>query len=378
MSIEQLLNTLCPNGMNFRKLKDVVDYEQPSKYIVDSTNYDNRYSTPVLTAGQTFILGYTNEVFGIYSATKDNPVIIFDDFTTARQWVDFNFKVKSSAMKILKSKDENIALNRYLFFVMQTIKYVPDSNTHSRQWIDKYSKIKIPVPPLSIQQEIVRVLDNFSELTAKLTAELQAEMQVRKSQYEYYRNQLLIFSDVDNSDSRSHNKVEWKKLGDICKIKNGSDYKNLSIGDIPVYGTGGVISYVNTFSYDKPSVLIPRKGSIEKLYYVDTPFWNVDTIFYTIIKGDIIIPKFLFYYLQMCHLEQLNTAGGVPSLTQTVLNKILIPIPSLPEQARIVSILDRFDKLCNDLSEGLPAEIAARQKQYEYYRDKLLTFKEKI
>ena len=134
------------------------------------------------------------------------------------------------------------------------------------------------------------------------------------------------------------------------------------------------MTYVDTFAYDKPSVLIPRKGSVDKLYYVDVPFWNVDTIFYTDIFAQLIIPKYLFYYLQREHLEQYNTAGGVPSLTQTVLNGVKILLPSLQEQERIVSILDRFDTLCADITSGLPAEIEARQKQYEYYRDKLLTF----
>jgi len=137
------------------------------------------------------------------------------------------------------------------------------------------------------------------------------------------------------------------------------------------------MTYVDTFAYDKPSVLIPRKGSIDKLYYVDTPFWTVDTIFYTEIYTDLTVPKYVYYYLQMVHLEDMNTAGGVPSLTQTVLNKVAFPLPPLAEQERIVAILDRFDTLCTDITSGLPAEIAARQKQYEYYRDRLLSFKEK-
>ncbi|MBR5855296.1 MAG: restriction endonuclease subunit S, partial [Paludibacteraceae bacterium] len=130
----------------------------------------------------------------------------------------------------------------------------------------------------------------------------------------------------------------------------------------------------DTAVYDKPTVLIPRKGSLSNLFYLETPFWNVDTIFYTIINNEVIIPKFLFYLLQNMHLETLNKAGGVPSLTQEILNKISIPLPPLSEQERIVSILDRFDKLCHDIREGLPAEIDLRQKQYEHYRDKLLTF----
>lgn len=166
-------------------------------------------------------------------------------------------------------------------------------------------------------------------------------------------------------------------MGEICKIKNGSDYKKFNEGNIPVYGSGGIMTYINTFTFDKPTVLIPRKGSLKNLFYVDEPFWNVDTIFYTDINVEKIIPKFLYYYLQTQHLEELNLAGGVPSLTQTVLNKVDVPVPPLSEQERIVAILDRFESLCNDITQGLPAEIEARRKQYEYYRDKLLTF-EKI
>ncbi|MEG2117885.1 MAG: restriction endonuclease subunit S, partial [Clostridia bacterium] len=181
----------------------------------------------------------------------------------------------------------------------------------------------------------------------------------------YYRDSLLTFGD----------EVEWKTLSNVLKIKNGKDYKQFNEGNIPVYGSGGIMAYIDTFVLDKPSVLIPRKGSIDKLYYIDTPFWTVDTIFYTEIYTNLVIPKFVFYYLKKEHLEQYNNAGGVPSLTQTILNRITFPVPPLAEQQRIVDILDRFDTLCNDISNGLPAEIKARQQQYEYYRDKLLTFK---
>ena len=167
--------------------------------------------------------------------------------------------------------------------------------------------------------------------------------------------------------------VEYKELKDILTIKNGRDYKNFGQGDIPVYGSGGIMTYVDRFSYNKPSVLIPRKGSIDKLYFVDTPFWNVDTIFYTEINSTIVEPKYVYYCLQKMHLEELNTAGGVPSLTQKVLNKVAIPIPPLPVQNEIVRILDNFTELTAELT----AELEARKKQYEYYRDKLLTFPER-
>ena len=164
--------------------------------------------------------------------------------------------------------------------------------------------------------------------------------------------------------------VEYKKLEDVLTIKNGRDYKQFGDGDVPVYGSGGIMTYINTAVYDKPSVLIPRKGSLDKLYYVDTPFWNVDTIFYTDIDTSLVEPKYIYYYLEGQHLERLNKAGGVPSLTQAVLNKVQLPIPPLEVQCEIVHILDNFTELTDELT----AELTARKKQYEFYRNKLLTF----
>ena len=246
----------------------------------------------------------------------------------------------------------------------------------------------VPLPPLEVQKRIVEVLDNFEKICNDLNIGLPAEIEARQKQYEFYRNFLLTFKE-DSVNSLRQDKTRQDiyrlltyvfgyinlEMGEILKIKNGSDYKKFNLGDIPVYGSGGIINYIDTYIYDKESVLIPRKGSIGNLFYVEKPFWTVDTIFYTIINKEIVIPKYLYYYLSKLNLEKLNTAGGVPSLTQAVLNKIIIPLPPLEEQQRIVEILDRFDKLCNDISEGLPAEIEARQKQYEYYREKLLSFK---
>ena len=158
--------------------------------------------------------------------------------------------------------------------------------------------------------------------------------------------------------------VEYKNLSEILTIKNGKDYKSLSSGNIPVYGSGGIMTYVDKYAYDKPSVLIPRKGSIDKLYYVDEPFWNVDTIFYTEIKEDIVEPKYVYYFLQEEHLENLYTGGGVPSLTQKVLNGVKIAVPPLQVQREIVRILDNFT--------NLTAELTARKKQYEFYFNKIM------
>ncbi|EBC1703328.1 restriction endonuclease subunit S [Salmonella enterica subsp. enterica] len=174
--------------------------------------------------------------------------------------------------------------------------------------------------------------------------------------------------------------VEWIRLGNLVRIKNGKDHKSLGEGDFPVYGSGGVMRYADTYAYDKPSVLIPRKGSLGNLFFVDVPFWTVDTIFYTIIDETKIWPKYLYYFLTTVGLGNMNQAGGVPSQTQSVLNELKIPIPcpsnpekSLAIQSEIVRILDKFTALTAELT----AELTARKKQYNYYRDQLLSFEGK-
>lgn len=152
-------------------LADVFEYIQPSKYIVKNTEYNDDFKIPVLTAGKTFILGYTNETDGIYT---DVPVVIFDDFTTDMQYVDFDFKVKSSAMKILKIKKEYDIL--FMFYTMRTLNY--KVGAHERQWISKYSKLEIDVPPLYAQKQMARIFDEFRkelELERKLLLEYQKE-----------------------------------------------------------------------------------------------------------------------------------------------------------------------------------------------------------
>ncbi len=205
-TIERLIAELCPDGVEFKELEKVLDYEQPSKYIVKSAEYDDSFKTPVLTAGQSFILGRTNEEKGIFEASKNNPVIIFDDFTTSFHWVDFGFKVKSSAMKMIRPKPESEINFRFIYFSMRCIHYKPQN--HARHWISKYSKFKIPLPPITIQQEIVKILDTFT----KLEAELEAELEARKKQYEYYRSELLTFKERERERERERSLRNWEKL----------------------------------------------------------------------------------------------------------------------------------------------------------------------
>ena len=154
-----------PNGWAVCRLEDIIDYEQPTQYIVESTNYSDEYKTPVLTAGKSFILGYTNETTGIYNKL---PTIIFDDFTTDSRFVDFPFKVKSSAMKILQVNEQiNI---HYVAYFMGITRFVGD--THKRYWISEYSKIPIPLPPINEQNRIVQTIHEIEEHLQIITAEL--------------------------------------------------------------------------------------------------------------------------------------------------------------------------------------------------------------
>ena len=253
------------------------------------------------------------------------------------------------------------------------------------------ANIEVPLPSLEVQNRLVEVLDNFDSICSDLNIDLPAEIETRQKQYEYYRDSLLTFAETGHIMPQTDRQTDRQaiirlvqyvfgyvtvELKDVVKIKNGKDYKHLKPGVYPVYGSGGVMTTVSEFVYDKPSVLIPRKGSLGNLYYVEEPFWNVDTIFYTEVNEDMVLPKYLFYLLQNEHLEKLNNAGGVPSLTQSVLNKVKLYIPSLDEQHRIVCTLDYFKSICSKLQSNISTELEARQKQYEYYRDKLLTFKE--
>lgn len=187
-----------PDGWSSKELGKVLYYEQPTHYIVESTEYNNSYTTPVLTAGKTFIIGYTNEINGIYDAL---PVIIFDDFTTATQYVNFKFKVKSSAMKILTA-DEKYALTKFLYYMMQIIKCKHD--THKRYWIQIYSKIKIPLPSVPEQERIVAKIEElFSELDKGVEV-----LQKTKAQLKVYRQAVLKdafegFKDFDTIQNRT-------------------------------------------------------------------------------------------------------------------------------------------------------------------------------
>ena len=217
-----------------------------------------------------------------------------------------------------------------------------------------FAKILIPLPSLEQQKEIAGKLDIYTSLISRLDEEID----LRKKQFEYYRG--FFFRNLGSS----------VLLREVAKIMNGKDYKSKDLGNIPVYGSGGVMPFIDSSLYDGPSVLLPRKGSVEKIYYVDSPFWTVDTIYWTIIDSKLIMPKFLYYALLNYNLKNYALEGGIPSLTQNILYRLQIPLTTIATQQTIVEKLDTFTSLISKLQE----ERDLRQKQYEYYREKLLTF----
>lgn len=386
--LEKLIKEFCPSGVEYQKVGNAVEYEQPTKYIVTSTDYNDCEGTPVLTAGQTFILGYTNEKDGIYAASKEKPVIIFDDFTGAFKWVDFPFKVKSSAMKMLTAK-KDVAILRYIYHCMGHLDF--SSSEHKRLWIGIYSEFQIPVPPIPVQEEIVRILDSFTELTAELTAELAA----RKKQYEYYRNALLNNHTLQSNlcsiselgkwsggKTPSMERKEFWTNGTIPWISS-KDMKEPTLSDTEDHISEQAVSEASMTIYPKHCIAIVTRSGILKhtlpVSYV--PFaTTVNQDIKVLVPNERVLPRFAYHLLQTysddIRAKTKKQGGTVDSLDFQAVLSYKVPVPPKDVQERLIQVLDNFDSICSDLKIGLPAEIEARKKQYEFYRDKLLSFKE--
>lgn len=248
-------------------LEELLDYIQPTSYIVDSTEYNNAYKTPVLTAGKSFVLGYTNEKHNIFS---DLPVIIFDDFTTATQFVNFKFKVKSSAMKILIPKSYLVNL-KYVYYYMQTIRH--NSDTHKRYWISSYSKLSIKLAPLPEQSAIItKVEELFSELDSGI-----ANLNNAKNKLEIFRQAVL--KKAFEGELTSTKDIEWVTLGEVCvDVEYGTSAKSQNEGLVPVIRMGNIqngkidwndLKYssckaeINQYRLQKGDVLFNRTNSAE-------------------------------------------------------------------------------------------------------------------
>ena len=352
--LEEIRN--CP--VEWKELGEVA-FLKRGKAITSKTATDGPY--PVISGGQkpAYLHGDFNREGETITVAGSGAYAGFVMYWNEPIFVSDAFSIKPFD-RILSSK----FLYYYLLEIQGILFSLKKGSGVPHVYPKDVSRIFIPLPPLEIQEKIVQILDKLTDYVTELTSELTS----RKKQYSFYRDKLLSFEDEVYQ-------VEWKVFKDVATLKNGKDWKVLSSGEIPVYGSGGEMGeFVSDYSYDKPTVLIPRKGSISNLFYLEKAFWNVDTIYYTEIDDKQIIPKYFYYYLTTVKLEEMATNPTRPSLTQAILDKIRIPVPSLEIQSRIIQVLDNFDTVCNDLNIGLPKEIELRQKQYEYFRDKLLTF----
>jgi len=241
------------------------------------------------------------------------------------------------------------------------------------------AKIRIPIPPREIQREIVDTLDNFTKLKAELEAELNAELEARRAQHEHYRAALLNVADRHQS--------KWATISDICEISRGRvisrEYVRDNAGEYPVYSSQtvneGIFGRIGTYDYDGEYITWTTDGAnAGSVFYRNGKFSITNVCGLLKVRVKYVNTKFLTHSLAHIAKEHVSSGMGNPKLMSNVMRNIPIPIPPLAEQERVASILDRFGALMNEISAGLPAEVRARRWQYEYYRDRLLTFPEHV
>ena len=312
-------------------------------------------------------------------------------------YVPFETTINQDIKMLVVNED---ILPRYAFHVIQgkgkdiLVKTKKQGGTVDSLDFQKVLTYKVPVPSKDIQSRLVEVLDNFESICTDLNIGLPAEIEARQKQYEYYRDLLLTFAEKGNTimtdrqtELSAIKLIQYVfgyvmlPLGKVANVFRGEyiTKKNTKAGSIPVIlGGQEPAYYIDKHNHDGEIVVVARSGaSAGFVSYWNQKIFVTDGFGYEE-KSELITTKFLYYVLKNMEseLNAMKRGAGVPHISGEMLNSIELPIPLLQEQNRITDILDRFDTLCNDLSTGLPAEIEARQKQYEYYRDKLLSFKE--
>jgi len=381
--IEGLIKELAPEGVEFKSLGDVGEFIR-----------GNGLQKSDLTAqgAPAIHYGQLHTHYGIWTDTtksftdptlatklrraKPGDLIIAttseDDAAVAKAtaWIgDGEVAVSGDAYIYRHSLDP-----RYVAYFFQSDKFQGQKTRHvSGTKVRRISgtslaKIRIPVPPLEVQSEIVRILNQFTALEAELEAELEA----RRLQYEHYRTNLLLFGD----------EVKSVPLGDIAVIGTGSHDTQDAVegGDYAFYARGRDPLRLNSFDFDENAIITAGDGvGVGKVFHFATGKYALHQRAYRVVPHDDVDARYVYHYLVSDfgrYLEQTSVHASVTSLRRPMFLSYPVPVPPLAEQRRIASALDKFDALVNDLSVGLPAELAARRKQYEYYRDRLLTFEE--
>ena len=400
--LEQLIKELCPNGVKYVAIKDYFTRLKGTPITagkmkeIDSPDGEIR----IFAGGKTVINAHEKDSPNA-NITRVPAVLV-----QSRGVIDFIYYEKPFTFKneMWAYTAENKITVKYLYYFLQNntqhfrdsasgMGSLPQISLHVTE------DFKIPVPPLEVQAEIVKILDEYSTSVTALQQELEKELTARKKQYEYYRDFLLDF-DVHEGGT---NECEWRTIKEIFDIRNGytpskSNVEYWENGIIPwfrmddIRENGRILSnsiqhiarkgVKKSGIFPANSLIMSTTATIGEHALIKTNFVCNQQITCFSLKQEYsskINIKFVFYLFfnfgEWCR-NNVNNGGGLPIINTAKLSTYKIPIPTIEKQKRIVSILDRFDKLCNDISEGLPAEIEARRKQYEYYRDKLLSFKE--
>lgn len=387
--LEQLIQQYCPDGVKYKKLGEICNLSRGKVY---SKSYieENAGKYPVYSS-QTANNG---ELGRISTYDYDGEYLTW---TTDGAYAGTIFYRKgkfsiTNVCGLISTKGDNLNI-KFLFYWL-SIKapdYVYRGMGNPKLMSNQMEPIKIPVPPLPVQEEIVRILDSFTELQA----ELQAELQKRLQQYNYYRDNLLSFE--------GRTDVEWKKLGEIATLIRGGNFQKKDFTDsgVPCIHYGQIYTHfgihtTSTLKYISPDVASKSKIAKTNDIVMAITSENVEDVGKCVawmgdediaVSGHTAIiqhkqnAKYLSYYFHTSHFftqkKRLAHGTKVIEISPKDLANAVIPIPPLAEQKRIVDILDRFSTLTTDITAGLPAEIEARRKQYEYYRDQLLAFKQK-
>ena len=360
--LDELISQYCPNGVEVKKLREV-SYMQRGTSLTKAKAVKG--DIPVISGGK-------EPAFYCNSSNRNGETITVAGSGAGAGYVQY-WNIPIFANDCFTVKGNEFAETKYLYYFMTNIQdKISDTKKGGgvpHVHISDVENFSLPVPPLEVQREIVHILDNFTELTDELTAELTA----RKKQYEFYRNKLLTFD----------NKVKIVPLADIADIGTGSSNTNegLEEGKYPFYVRSQEPLRKNAYEYDETAIITAGDGvGVGKVFhYIEGKYALHQRAYRIHINTPDVLPRYYFHYMRSAFLPYIQKTmfqGSVASIRRPMLNQFPVPVPALDVQKRLVNVLDNFEAICTDLNIGLPAEIEARQKQYEYYRDLLLTFAE--
>ena len=387
--IDEMMKELCPDGVEWKELGDP-EVAKLSRGKVMSKQFleENKGEFPVYSS-QTANNG---EIGKISSFDFDGEYITWTTDGANAGTVFYRqgkFSITNVCGLVDIQNDKLLTKFVYYYLTITTKKYVSSGMGNPKLMSNVMAKIKVPIPPLEIQQEIVQILDKFTEYVTELTAELTAELTLRQKQYNYFRDYLLNFD--NDSSGGANNKVyqvEWKTLGEILVKGRGTkvtarQMKELHKDGAPIRIFAGGKTFADVDYGDIPekdvhheeAIIVKSRGIIDFEYYTKSFSFKNEFWSYSSDSEDVNL-RYVYHYLNhnKSHFQHIAGNMQMPQISSNDTEKYKIPLPTKTVQSLIVQVLDNFDAICNDLNIGLPKEIELRQKQYEFFRDQLLTF----